>query len=165
MFGKFFVGALAVGAFVGWVMPGGSPQPHIAAPAVSQTNAEPARLSIDTVLERKANGHFFVDAQVDGQTVHFLIDTGASGIALTGEDARRLGIVVLPSEVVQVGTGASGPVLGKRIVLHRVSVDQKEAWDMEAVVIPEGLDVSLLGQSFLSRIGSVSINGDRMVLR
>ena len=164
MFGKLFVGAMVAGALVGWAMPSGSPRAPAAAPPVPQTSAD-VSLSIDKVLKRAPNGHFFVDAQVDGQTVRFLIDTGASGVALTGEDARRLGIVVLPSEIVPVGTGASGQVLGKRIVIHHLAIDRKEAWDMEAVVIPEGLDVSLLGQSFLSRIGSVQINGDRMVLR
>ena len=164
MSGKLFIGFVTAGLLVGWAMPNKSHTPA-AAPAIPQANADGVSLSIDKVLTRAQNGHFYADAQVDGQTVHFLIDTGASGIALTGEDARRLGIVVLPSEVEVVAKGASGDVLGKVITLHHVAVDRKEAWDIEAIVVPEGLDVSLLGQSFLSRIGTVSINGDKMVLR
>ena len=117
------------------------------------------------VLERGANGHFFADVEINGQTVHFLVDTGASAIALTANDARTLGFSWSDQELAPVGRGVSGPVSGKMVTLHHLKLGQKEAWDMEAAIIPYGLEVSLLGQSFLSQVGSVSIDGDRMILR
>ena len=119
----------------------------------------------EIVLTRSQNGHFYADLNVDGQTIHFLVDTGTSSIALSAADARKLGFSWTEQDLKPVGRGVSGPVNGKFVTLHRMQLGSKEAWDMEAAVIPEGLEVSLLGQTFLEKIGSVSINGDQMVLR
>ena len=97
--------------------------------------------------------------------IHFLVDTGTSSIALSAADARKLGISWTEQDLKPVGRGVSGPVNGKFVTLHRMQLGSKEAWDMEAAVIPNGLEVSLLGQTFLEKIGSVSINGDQMILR
>jgi aspartyl protease family protein len=116
------------------------------------------------MLERAADGHFYAEAQVNGMPVTFLVDTGASGIALTREDARRAGIAVSAGEGEVVGSGASGEVRGEFVTLERVGLGIKEARNMNAAVLYGG-DQSLLGQSFLSQFGSVSIEGDTMVLR
>jgi aspartyl protease family protein len=115
-------------------------------------------------LFREDDGHFYADAQVNGMPVHFLVDTGASGIALAREDAERAGVLVDPSEGGVIGSGASGEVRGHYVELDRVTLGSKEAEDMTAVVL-EGGDMSLFGQSFLSRFDSVEIHGDEMVLR
>ncbi len=119
----------------------------------------------EIVLTRSQNGHFYADLNVDGQTIHFLVDTGTSSIALTAADARKLGFSWTEQDLRPVGKGVSGTVNGKFVKLHRLQLGTKEAWDMEAAIIPQGLEVSLLGQTFLEKIGSVSINGDQMVLR
>ena len=118
----------------------------------------------ETVLHRSGNGHFYVDAEVDGQVVNFVVDTGATGVALTVEDARRIGINFSESDFDVVGTGASGAVRGTTIMLESVSVDGKEVRGVQAAVL-EGLEVSLLGQSYLTRIGSVQMSGEKMLLR
>ena len=117
-----------------------------------------------TTLDRAANGHFFADAQVNGATVHFLIDTGASGVALTTDDARRAGLQFSPMEFSAVGSGASGEVRGKMVTIDRVSLDGHEAHGVEGVIL-EGGEMSLLGQSFLSQLGTIEISGDRMTIR
>lgn len=118
----------------------------------------------ETILHRSGNGHFYVDAQVDGHVVNFVVDTGATGVALTVEDARRIGIDFNESDFEVVGTGASGAVRGTQIMLDSVSVDGKEVRKVQAAVL-EGLEVSLLGQSYLTRIGSVEMSGEKMSLR
>jgi aspartyl protease family protein len=121
--------------------------------------------SLSVVLDRKSDGHFYAMVEVNGRPVRFLVDTGASAIALTADDAHALGFGWTPSELTIVGRGASGEVMGKIVELHHVKLGGKEAWNMRAAIIPEGLPVSLLGQSFLGQIGSVRIANDQMVLR
>jgi aspartyl protease family protein len=60
-------------------------------------------------IPRAPNGHFYVHATVNGQLVRFMVDTGASSVALTEEDARRIGESFSKDRYETVGTGASGP--------------------------------------------------------
>ena len=119
----------------------------------------------ETVLEREANGHFYTHAKVnDSELIHFIVDTGASVVALTVDDARRLGIDVDPSEFTVVGEGASGLVRGKDVMLKSVEVDGKRVENVRGVVL-EGSRLSLLGQAYLTRMGEVEMSGDYMVLK
>ena len=113
-------------------------------------------------IAARADGHFYLDAQVNGAQVHFLVDTGASMVALTPADAQRAGIA-LPSERA-TAQGAGGAVEVMPVTIDRIAVGPLEARGVEGAVARE-LPVSLLGQSFLSRVGNVQISGDRMVLR
>ena len=115
-------------------------------------------------LQRSDDGHFYADAQVNGATVHFLVDTGATGIALSVDDARRAGLALDPNQAEVIGTGASGEVRGRWVTLNRVSLGMKSVTDTSAVILSGG-DRSLLGQSFLAEFGSVEIHDDTMVLR
>jgi aspartyl protease family protein len=115
-------------------------------------------------LERSFDGHFYADARVNGATIHFLIDTGATGIALSAADAQRAGLPFDSSQAEVIGTGASGQVLGHWVKLNRVELGLKSVNDAPAVVL-EGGDRSLLGQTFLAQFGSVEIHNDTMVLR
>jgi aspartyl protease family protein len=126
--------------------------------------AEPVLTGGATTLEKGAGGHFFADAQVNGTSVMFLIDTGASGVALTTTDAQRIGLQFSPAEFSVIGRGASGPVRGKLISLRRVTLDGKTVENVDGAIL-EGSEISLLGQSFLNRMGSVEMRGDQMVLR
>jgi aspartyl protease family protein len=117
-----------------------------------------------TTLERGANGHFFADAQVNGATIHFLVDTGASGVALTADDARLAGLHFSDQEFTPVGSGASGEVRGKLVSLNTVSLDGHSVDNVSGVIL-EGGEMSLLGQSFLSQMGTIEITGDRMTIR
>lgn len=118
----------------------------------------------EIVLERATDGHFYAEASVDGQPVLFLVDTGASVVALTGDDAADLGLAWQEGELREVGRGASGPVRGVSLTIDELSLGGFRGNNVPAVIIPEGLPVSLLGQSFLSKIGNVAISDDRMVL-
>ena len=115
-------------------------------------------------LRRGSNGHFTSGVSVNGQMIEMVVDTGATVVALTVDDARRLGIAVDPATFQVVGTGASGPVRGVATVLNDVALGDRHVGQVAAVVL-EGLDRSLLGQSFLRRLERVAIDGDVMTLR
>ena len=85
-------------------------------------------------------------------------------IALTGDDARDAGLYWDPNELAPVARGASGVVMGVPIRLSEVAVGDFVARDVEAVIVPEGLGVSLLGQTFLSQVENVAISGDTLTL-
>ncbi len=113
-------------------------------------------------LRRGPDGHFYADAQVNGTTIRFLVDTGASVVVLSRADAQRAGIQLPAARSVAMGVG--GPIEVIPVTLDRVAVGGIEARGVQAAVADE-LPVSLLGQSYLQRVGSVEIRGDKMVLR
>lgn len=117
-----------------------------------------------TTLDRAPNGHFSTEASINGQSLPFVVDTGASSVALTVDAARQIGLYVDPSSFTVVGTGASGATRGKLVTLGRVTVAGRTVEHVDGVIL-EGLEVNLLGQSVLTRLGGVEMNGDKMVLR
>ncbi len=125
---------------------------------------EPVTWAAEVTIERETDGHFYADVAVNGVPSRMLVDTGASVIALTGDDAAAMGLHWDPNAVAVVAQGASGAVYGVKTRLSSVSLGNFEAREVDAVIIPEGLGISLLGQSFLSTVDTVEIAGDRMVL-
>jgi aspartyl protease family protein len=173
--GKSLLMMIAAGILIGLMLPSGHQAPgasavapvtaataNVAAPVRASPAAAPSPR--ETRLARMESGHFYADPSINGQPVHVVIDTGASFVALTKADAHRIGIPFSESEFEVVGTGASGPVRGKLVELDRIDLDGKEVRHVRAAVL-EGLDISLLGQAYLSRIGGVQMSGDEMVLR
>ncbi len=118
----------------------------------------------DHTLHRQSDGHFYASAYVDGVPVRMMVDTGASVIALTGSDAAAIGIQWDESQVSHIGQGANGAVYGVNTRLDEVDIGGITRRNVSAVIIPRGLGVSLLGQSYLSQIGAVEIADDRMVM-
>lgn len=115
-------------------------------------------------LEREGDGHFYADILVRGVSVKAVVDTGASVIALPGDEARRIGFTWSASDVRPVARGASGTVYGVVRRAEVVTLGSLTARDLEVMVIPEGLDVTLLGQNFLKQVKKVEMKGDEMVL-
>lgn len=127
----------------------------------SQTVAE---LDQGIELKRDENGYFFADVEINGAPVHMLVDTGATVIALSRNDAQMAGIATPIGMNDVVGQGADGAVKGVEITLDKVSLGDKTVERVPAIVLNSG-GQSLLGQSFLSQFASVKIEGDKMVLR
>ena len=140
------------------------PSDRSAAPTDPVVSTAPAKGGEDepkeTVLERSEGGHFYADVEINGELVHFLIDTGATAVALTERDAERIGLDFDPRAYEQVGIGASGPVRGKFVTLDKVSLDGKAVRKVEGAIL-EGSEISLLGQNYLGRF-SVEMRGDTM---
>ncbi len=154
----FFV--VLIGAGIGFMMPGG----RDAAPVAAAADGAAAPIAAETRIRRERNGHFYVHAEVNGELVRFLVDTGATMVALTPEDAERAGVEFNPARFEPVARGASGLVRGQHATIDSVEIDGKRVTNVRGAVI-EGADISLLGQSYLSRIGSVEMSEDIMVLR
>lgn len=155
----------AVVTFFGEGEPGPAvPAPSTAAVVAKPSPAAPIAPGAATELRRAGDGHFYAGVSVGGRPVTMMIDTGASVVALTGTDARAAGLHWTPAELAVVAQGANGPIRGVARRLDRVSLGTHEVREVAAVIIPEGLPVSLLGQSFLSTIEPVRIEKDRMVL-
>jgi aspartyl protease family protein len=116
-------------------------------------------------LRASRNGHFHVDAWVDGVKVRFLIDTGATTTALSADDAQRLGFDLAALDYDRVVSTANGQAMVARVRLDGVDVGGIQARDVLATVHREGLDQSLLGMNFLDRLSGFERAGDRLVLR
>lgn len=122
--------------------------------------------SLDGAVElpRASDGHFYAEVKINGAPVRMLVDTGASAIALSREDAQSAGVATSIGMNDVVGRGADGAVRGQYVRLDTVELGPLKGQGLDAVVLNSG-KVSLLGQSFLSKFAAVEITGDRMVLR
>ncbi len=117
------------------------------------------------VLYRAPDSHYYADARIDGQPLRLMVDTGASVVALSRSDAAALGIDYDRLEHGGMAQTAGGTVPLRRVTLGSVTVDGVRVDNVEAAVLASDMGTSLLGQSFLSRLRSVNVSGDRMELR
>ncbi len=101
-------------------------------------------------LTESGGGHFMTAGQVNGRAVQFMVDTGATSIAMSTLDADRAGIAYKSGQIVQLST-ANGVAQGWRVKLNSVRIGDVEVLDIEAVVTPQAMPFLLLGNSFLSR--------------
>ena len=153
---------IAIGLAIGFTVP---MRKRVQPPAQAvATSDRPREVVRETRLARYPNGHFYTEAFVNGKTVRFIVDTGATDVALTLDDARVAGIQVDPAKFEVVGVGASGAVMGQNVSLSEVNLEGKRVRDIRGVVL-QGLTVSLLGQNYLRQLHSVEITSDTMTLR
>jgi aspartyl protease family protein len=115
-------------------------------------------------IQRDASGQFHLNAQVNGQDTIFLVDTGADSVTLTIDDAERSGIEIDEDSFRPIARTASGIGYGTRIHIDQIEVAGQEFEDVDALVV-KGLDVNLLGQSVLRRMGRVELRGDTLLIR
>ncbi len=117
------------------------------------------------LIEKRSDGHFYVDAWVNDDPVHFLVDTGASAVILTRETASDLGFDLWDEDFNGLVQTAAGEVKAARITLDEINIgDEVIAYGVPALVLMDGT-VDLLGMSFLSRISGYEVRGDEMYLR
>ena len=114
-------------------------------------------------IRRDSQGQFHLEVDVGGEPVRFLVDTGADVVALTEEDADRLGLRPDPSEYRPMLQTASGTGMAAPVEIDRLTIGGRALDGVAAVVVPD-LPVSLLGQSALRRLGSVTLQGDRLII-
>jgi aspartyl protease family protein len=122
--------------------------------AVTVATAEPEPANTRTIsLSRGQNGHFETDALIDGRRIAFLVDTGASVIALREGDAARLGIHPTQREYTMKVSTANGVIMAAPIELNRVEIGDLTVRNVAGLVLPDqALAQNLLGMSFLSRV-------------
>jgi len=157
--------------------PGGQSQPVIGQSSEPDQASEPVDLpdpgagrevvgngNASFVIRRAPDSHFYADAEVNGAMIHFLVDTGATGILLTQGDAERAGIS--GGEYTAKAVGVGGEISLMPATAEQIALGPHNARNVPVMVAKDShLPVSLLGQSYLSRIGTVSISGDAMTLQ
>ena len=120
----------------------------------------------EVILHKRSNGHFEAKVMINGQPIDMLIDTGASTIALSQEDAERVGIIPENLTYSQTVLTANGRARAAPVELGSVAIGPIKRRDVEASVAEAGrLDQSLLGMSFLETLGSMQMQTDELRLR
>ena len=121
--------------------------------------------SRSVVIAPGSNGHFQVEGRVDGRRLDFMVDTGASVIALTERDAAMLGIHPAERDYVAMVKTANGNVHAAPVELDMVEIDDIVVRDVAAMVLPDGaLSDNLLGMTFLSRLRRFEYADGKLVL-
>jgi aspartyl protease family protein len=110
------------------------------------------------------SGQFFIDAKVDGVGIHFLVDTGASGIAISQEDAKHLGFDPKDLRFTAQFSTPNGATRGAPVILNSVEIGSLAETRIRAWINEGNLEVSLLGMSYLNTLGRIEIKGDRMTI-
>lgn len=118
----------------------------------------------EVVLPRAPDGHYYLMLDIDGTAVEFLVDTGATNVVLSQQDAQRVGID--PGGLVYLGTAqtANGIVRTARVSLDNVRLGPYSDPTLAAYVNDGEMDGSLLGMDYLGRF-RIEIAGDQMILR
>jgi len=135
--------------------------PRKAAPVEAVAPSGPRSISIP----RDARGHFQTEGRIDGQRIGFMVDTGASVIALNETSAARFGLRPSPSDYNATVTTANGTIMAARTRLAMVDIGGLVVRDVDAMVLPDqALSENLLGLSFLSKLKRFEYANGKMVL-
>lgn|SRR5512144_159245 len=138
------------------------PQAAVVQPAYEPRDPTSGR---SLMLEADRLGHFQVEARIDGRSVDFIIDTGASLVVLRESDAARVGIRPRPSDYTATAVTANGKIKAARATIDRIELGGITVYDVPAMVLPdEALAKNLLGVSFLSRLKRYEYANGRIVL-
>ncbi len=135
-------------------LPEGQPQTQVDAPAeqVATASVQSANTGWSTQINVSRDGHFYVDAMVSSTPIRFLIDTGASMVALSQEDARRMHLRVDDASYTHSVMTAGGMRRAAKVDLANIRIDDNWFYNVEATIIDGNDDVSILGMSFLRQL-------------
>jgi aspartyl protease family protein len=164
----FAIAALVIAGVMPRVL--GNVGKHDVAPQ-SQQQVQPAAPAPQQSLYRTVTvqsdrlGHFQVEGSVDGRRLDFMVDTGASVVALRERDAARLGIFPTARDYTGRTSTANGVIKVAPVRLPSLEVSGIRIFDVQAVVIPdESLGTNLLGMSFLSRVRRFEMANGRLLM-
>lgn len=137
-------------------------------PGLRPSLAQSPSLQLYALTEIKGgqNGHFVVDATINSQKISALVDTGASVVALSYEDAERVGLHPRSLDFTVPVATANGATKAAHAKLSKVEIDNVRVDDVDALVMPQGaLSGTLLGMSFLSRLSSFKSENGTLTLK
>ncbi|MEL6387294.1 MAG: TIGR02281 family clan AA aspartic protease [Pseudomonadota bacterium] len=134
----------------------------VAAVASDRTGAAITKAAI---LRKENDGHFWATANADGTSVKFMVDTGASTVALTYKDAQRMGVTPSPEDFRWRIRTAGGEVKGASVLIESIKIGMVEVENVEAMVLRDGLSQSLLGMTFLGELQSYEFRQSNLILR
>ena len=142
--------------------------------APARASATTAAMAVETPVQaggrslsipRDARGHFETEGRIDGQRIGFMVDTGASMIALNESSAARFGLRPTPGQYNATVTTANGTVKAARTQIAMIDVGGLIVRDVDAMVLPdEALSENLLGLSFLSKLKRFEYANGKLVL-
>ncbi|PHS29329.1 MAG: hypothetical protein COA85_01275 [Robiginitomaculum sp.] len=116
-------------------------------------------------IRKASDGHFWAEGSVNTTHIRFMVDTGASKVALTLSDARRAGYKKEDLRFVVPVNTASGQVFAAPIQIETLSIGGLGVRNVDALVLAKGLDTSLLGMSYLGRLSRFEASRDQLILR
>jgi aspartyl protease family protein len=141
--------------------------PDIASVTLSSPEPDAGRRTSGRSVELKMGrgGHFVTDAEANGRRIEVMVDTGATIVALTYEDARAAGLEPRPSEFTHRVQTANGIARVAPVTIDRLQIGDILVRQVAGVVIEEGkLKTTLLGNSFLNRLSRYEMRQGRLVL-
>jgi len=142
-----------------------NPASQAAAVQSSYQPRQPTTSGRSLMLESDRQGHFKVEARIDGRNIDFMVDTGASLVIMRESDAAQIGVRPLPRDYTATVSTANGKIKAAPAKLDRIEVGGITVYDVPALVLPdEALWQNLLGMSFLSRLKRYEYANGRMVL-
>ena len=116
-------------------------------------------------VSRDSRGHFQTECRVDGRRLGFMVDTGASVIALNETSAALIGVRPRPSEYTANVSTANGSIKAARTRLAMVDIGGLVVRDVDALVLPDdALSENLLGLSYLSKLRRYEFAGGKLVM-
>lgn len=117
------------------------------------------------VVSRHLDGHFYLESKTKtNQKIKFLVDTGASGISLTKQDALKLGFDLKKLKYTQKHSTANGISYSAPVRIEQLTIGKKTFYDIEASISSGGLDISLLGMSLIESFNHFKITKDMLIL-
>ena len=141
------------------------PEAKVQEPVLDEVEADtgsPGTVSIAA----GAYGHFLTQAQIDGRSIDVMVDTGASLVALTYEDAKSVGLFLKASDFTSVAQTANGSTRVAPVTISRISIGDITVRNVPAVVSARGAsERTLLGMSFLKRLTRVEMRAGMLVLQ
>jgi aspartyl protease family protein len=164
---KFALGAAALCCLAAGVL---SDQLGKLPPAAEAARGEPAPASDEatanaTMLHADRQGHFRAPVRINGVMIEAMVDTGASMVALSFEDARHIGIDPPATAPQRRANTANGQVTYTMVRLNEITLDGITVRDVEGAVMPKGaLRGTLLGMSFLRKLSRFEIRDGRLAL-
>lgn len=120
----------------------------------------------EIILSRHADGHFYINTYAnDRASIKFLIDTGASGVAITKQDAINMGFDLKKLDYSQKINTANGVTYSAPIKIKKLQIGKKTFYNVSAHVTSGGLDVSLLGMSVIDDFSDFRFTNDNLILK
>ncbi|MFT6536313.1 MAG: aspartyl protease family protein [Loktanella salsilacus] len=151
IWGLIFVGVIAAAGLWGDIRGSVAPQQSITAGGA-------------ITLPRQSDGHFYARLDVNGQPITFMVDTGATQVVLTQDDAQQAGIDTDALRYLGQASTANGVVRTAQVTLGQVTLSDVTLADVPAVVNEGQMDGSLLGMTYLRNFSNIQIKDDALIL-
>ncbi len=116
------------------------------------------------IINASQDGHFYVEARINSVNIHFMVDTGASDIAINLADAARIGLSTKSLIFNKPYQTANGVALGAGVTLEELEISNTKFTNISASVNGSNMGTSLLGMSFLKRLKKYEVYQDKLIL-